>query len=47
MIADYSTLQAAIADELARADLASAIPTFIQLAEANFNRELRVRQMQQ
>lgn len=46
MINDYSTLQAAIADELARADLTAAIPTFIQLAEADFNRQLRQRQMQ-
>lgn len=46
MILDYSTLQAAIADELARADLTNAIPTFIQLAEADMNRQLRTRQMQ-
>lgn len=43
---DYSTLKAAIADELARADLTAVIPTFIQLAEADFNRQLRARQMQ-
>lgn len=29
MINDYATLQQAIADELARSDLTSAIPTFI------------------
>lgn len=29
MINDFATLQAAIADELARADLAAAIPNFI------------------
>lgn len=46
MINDFSTLQQAIADELARSDLTSAIPTFIQLAEADFNRQLRTRQMQ-
>lgn len=46
MINDFSTLQQAIADELARADLSAAIPNFILLAEADFNRELRVRQMQ-
>lgn len=46
MINDYPTLQAAIADELARADLAGVIPQFIQLAEADLNRVLRTRQMQ-
>lgn len=44
-INDYSTLKAAIADELARADLTAAIPGFIQLAEGDLNRQLRVRQM--
>ena len=38
MINDYATLQAAIADELARSDLGAAIPTFIQMAEADFSR---------
>lgn len=42
---DYPTLKAAVAEELARADLTSAIPGFIQLAEADMNRQLRVRQM--
>ncbi len=46
MIVDYSTLQTAVAQWLARADLASAIPNFIQLAEANLSRELRAREMQ-
>lgn len=46
MINDYATLQAAIADELARADLTAAIPNFIQLAEADLNRQVRTRQMQ-
>lgn len=46
MINDYSSLQAEIASNLARADLTTAIPTFIQLAEARINRDLRVRQMQ-
>lgn len=46
-IIDYSTLKQAVADELARADLTSAIPTFIQLAEADFDRQLRLRQQQQ
>ncbi|MFL9582365.1 phage adaptor protein [Stenotrophomonas sp. AB1(2024)] len=45
VIVDYSTLKAAVADELARADLTGAIPGFIQLAEADLNRQLRVRQM--
>lgn len=43
MINDYASLQSAIANELARSDLTSAIPTFIQLAEADFNRTLRTR----
>lgn len=46
MIQDYSTLKQGIADWLARADLTSQIPTFIALAEARINRELRTRQMQ-
>lgn len=46
MINDYSSLQAAISDELARADIATAIPQFIQLAESRFNRELRLSHMQ-
>lgn len=46
MIVDYATLQQRIAAWLARADLTAAIPDFIQLAEANLNRELRARQMQ-
>jgi hypothetical protein len=46
MIQDYSTLQQGIADWLARADLTTQIPTFIALAEARINRELRTRQMQ-
>lgn len=44
-VATYSDLQAAVADYLNRADLTSVIPTFIQLAEAKFNRELRTRDM--
>jgi hypothetical protein len=40
-IIDYSTLKAAIADELNRGDLTDQIPVFIQLAEAMFNREVR------
>lgn len=42
---NYSQLQADIADWLNREDLAAKIPTFIKLAEARFNRDLRVRQM--
>lgn len=45
MINDYSTLQAAVARWLKRADLAGDIPNFIQLAEGWINRELRVPQM--
>ncbi|UOF77888.1 hypothetical protein [Caudoviricetes sp.] len=44
-IATYSDLQSAAADWLNRADLTAVIPTFISLAEAKFNRELRVRDM--
>lgn len=40
-ITDYATLQTAIADTLNRDDLASAIPTFVRLAEARIDRELR------
>lgn len=36
----YATLQAAIADQLARGDLTSQIPDFITLFEAEANREL-------
>jgi hypothetical protein len=42
---NYSTLQSDVADWLNRTDLADRIPSFIRLAEARFNRELRVRQM--
>lgn len=44
-IATYSDLQSAVADWLNRQDLAAVIPSFISLAEAKFNRELRVRDM--
>ena len=40
-ITNYTNLQTAIADFLNRDDLTSVIPTFIQLAEAQFSRELR------
>lgn len=41
MIADYDELKAAVADFLLRDDLTSVIPTFIRLAEARTDRELR------
>ena len=44
-LATYSDLQASIADYLNRADLTTVIPDFITLAEAKFNRELRLPQM--
>lgn len=44
-ITTYSTLQSAAADWLNRTDIESAIQTFITLAEAKLNRELRVRDM--
>jgi hypothetical protein len=40
-ITTYAGLQTAIADFLNRDNLASAIPTFIALAEAQFNRKIR------
>ena len=41
----FSGLKTTIADYLNRDDLTSIIPSFITLAEAKFNRKLRVRQM--
>lgn len=49
-ITDYTSLQAAVIEYLARdhdATLIARVPTFIQLAEAKFNRQLFVRQMEQ
>src|SRR5437773_6689969 len=49
-IVDYGSLQSAVTEYLARnqdATLIARIPTFIQLAEAKFNRQLFVRQMEQ
>lgn len=49
-IVDYASLQSAVTEYLARnqdATLIARIPTFIQLAEAKFNRQLVVRQMEQ
>jgi hypothetical protein len=40
-ITTYSELKSAISDFLNRDDLASVVPTFISLAEAGFNRDLR------
>jgi hypothetical protein len=40
-ITNYTDLQTTIADFLNRDDLTAVIPTFIQLAEANFNRDIR------
>lgn len=40
-ITNYSTLQSTVADYLNRSDLTSVIPTFIQLAEAQINRDVR------
>jgi len=42
---NYTQLKTDIADWLNRDDLTSRIPSFIRLAEARFNRDLRVRQM--
>ena len=42
---NYAQLQADVADWLNREDLTDKIPSFIRLAEARFNRDLRVRQM--
>lgn len=42
----YVGMQDAIARWLRRTDLAAAIPDFISLAEARFNRELRLRAME-
>jgi hypothetical protein len=47
---DYASLQTAVTEYLARdqdATLVARIPSFIQLAEAKFNRQLFVRQMEQ
>jgi hypothetical protein len=49
-ISTYADLQAAVTEWLARdqdTTLIARIPTFIQFAEAKFNRELFVRQMEQ
>jgi hypothetical protein len=45
-ITNYTNLQTTIADFLNRDDLTAVIPTFIQLAEAQINREIRHWQME-
>lgn len=47
MITDYTTLQSAITDYLARSDLSTVVTTFISQAEARIYRELRVAAMEQ
>jgi hypothetical protein len=50
MITDYTSLQSAVTEYLARdqdSTLIARIPTFVQLIEAKFNRELYVRQMEE
>jgi len=42
---NYTELRALIQDTLQRGDLAAAVPGWIQMAEARFNREMRVQQM--
>ena len=44
-LTNYSQLKSAVSDWLNRADIDSQVPDFIALAEARFNRELRVSQM--
>lgn len=43
---NYTNLQATVADWIDRTDLTAKIPTFIRLAEAQFNRRLRTRRQQ-
>ena len=45
-IDSYTTLQTAVANWLDRDDLTDRIPEFISLAEARFNRDLRIRAME-
>lgn len=44
-LTNYANLKSAVADWLNRADLTAQIPDFITLAEARFNRKLRVNAM--
>lgn len=46
-IENYTELQAAVANWLARDDLTGRIPEFVSLCEAKLNRELFVRQMEE
>lgn len=45
-ITDYSTLQTAVGEWLHRTDLATQIPTFIQLAETKIANNIRSRQLE-
>lgn len=45
MITTYSDLKTTVANYLARSDLTSVIPDFIQMAELRLQRDLRIRQM--
>jgi len=45
-ISNHAELQSAVANYLARGDLAAYIPDFIVLAEARINRDLRIRPME-
>lgn len=45
-ISNYSELKTAVANWLDRTDLTNRIPEFIALAEARFNRDLRIRAME-
>jgi len=50
LISDYASLQSAVIEYLARdqdATMIARVPSFIQFAEAKFNRQLFVRQMEQ
>jgi len=44
-LSTYSEIKSTIADYLNRADLTAVLPSFVTLAEAKFNRELRTRDM--
>ena len=46
MATTYTTLLAEVASYLARSDLTSIIPTFVQLGQARINRDVRCREME-
>jgi len=46
-ITNYTTLKSTVADYLNRSDLTSIIPTFIQLAESQINRDVRHFEMEE